>query len=230
VAKEQPESTPGRQIGRPFNADGVVTRRLIVTAAVRQLGAVGYERMTLESVANEAGITRAAIYRYFDSKRELARAAVQAGSPNVEGMDVLYESLAVDAKGLPDQVRALVVACIQNIIGDPWPSLGYFQLGKLADHDEELAKLFRVRSRYIRNKLTEIVRAAADRGELIEGANQHAIVDAMSGLIWAMTLGVAEAPTERVKDQIAMAVELLLQDPPWLARKTRPRARRGDQT
>ena len=91
-----------RLIGRPPASDGVATRRAIINAASRQLASVGYDGMTLDEVATSAGITRAAIYRYFGSKRELARAAVLESYPAIEAEPV------VGAR-MPSRIRSVVV-------------------------------------------------------------------------------------------------------------------------
>jgi AcrR family transcriptional regulator len=59
--------------GRP--RDERVTRAIIETA-LRQLMAEGYARLTMESVASEAGVSRATIYRRFKDKADLVTAAI----------------------------------------------------------------------------------------------------------------------------------------------------------
>jgi AcrR family transcriptional regulator len=66
--------------GRP--RDERVTRA-ITEAALRQLLDEGYARLSMESVASEAGVSRATIYRRFKDKADLVTAAI-AGSARLE--------------------------------------------------------------------------------------------------------------------------------------------------
>ena len=79
----QPSShrpAPARVRGRP--RDERVTRA-ITEAALRQLLDEGYARLSMESVASEAGVSRATIYRRFKDKADLVTAAI-AGSDRLE--------------------------------------------------------------------------------------------------------------------------------------------------
>jgi AcrR family transcriptional regulator len=202
-------------MGRPANADSAATRKAIVAAAESELAAVGYERMNLESVASAAGITRGAIYRYFDSKRELARAAVAESSAT--DWEELVKQFVFDAEGILEQIRVLVRVTVNVTLQDPQPSVGYFEIGQLGEQDEEIAALFRTRSQGIRRIITRLVRDAERRGELNAGADTRAIVDSVSGLVWAVGAGASTAPNDTVRRQILMATDLLLQQPSWLA-------------
>jgi AcrR family transcriptional regulator len=62
-----------RKEGRP--RDPEVDRR-ILTAALGQLVESGYSRMSIESIAAEAGASKPAIYRRWSSKADLATAAL----------------------------------------------------------------------------------------------------------------------------------------------------------
>lgn len=204
-----------RPMGRPANGDSAATRNAIVAAAESELAAVGYERMNLASVATAAGITRGAIYRYFDSKRELARAAVAESS--AINWEELVKQFVFDAEGILEQIRVLVRVTANVTLQDPQPSVGYFEIGQLGERDEEIAALFRVRSQAIRRVITGLVRDAEGRGELKTDADTREIVDSVSGLVWAVGAGASTAPNDTVRRQILMATDLLLQQPSWLA-------------
>lgn len=53
-------------------------RALLLTAAGSLFGEHGYDGVTLEQVAIEAGVTKPVLYRHFDSKRALYLALLQA--------------------------------------------------------------------------------------------------------------------------------------------------------
>jgi AcrR family transcriptional regulator len=202
-------------MGRPANADSAATRRAIVAAAESQLASVGYERMSLEGVAASAGITRGAIYRYFESKRELARAAVAESSAS--NWQQLVNLRVLEADGIVEQVRALISVTVEVTLQDPQPSIGYFEIARLGEEDEEIANLFRARSADIRRVITKVVRDAQSRGEVRPDHDVRSIVDSISGLVWAMGAGASTAPNDTVRRQILMSADLFLRQPKWLS-------------
>ena len=68
-------ATGCRGPGRPRNAEA---SRAITDAALRQLEEVGYAKLSMESVASEAGVARATVYRRYRSKADLITAAIGA--------------------------------------------------------------------------------------------------------------------------------------------------------
>jgi AcrR family transcriptional regulator len=203
-----------RRIGRPPASAGANTRRLIIEAAARQMAAVGYDAMSLEAIAVDAHITRPAIYRYFDSKRELAREVVLEQAPK---LDAYFEEERVGAVSWTEKLQALLRACVRTVLEDPEMVVGYFQLGRLAASDPETARLFYARSARTRHILADLVDEGVHSGEIAADASRSAIVDALSGLILAVAAGVTEASTnEKVRRQILLAADLVLRQPDWL--------------
>jgi AcrR family transcriptional regulator len=64
-----------RPPGRPRDERAT---RAITEAALHQLGALGYARVSMESIASEAGVARATVYRRFKDKADLITAAIAA--------------------------------------------------------------------------------------------------------------------------------------------------------
>ena len=52
------------------------TDELIVDAADRLIGRYGLRKMTMEDVAQEAGVSRRTVYGYFKNKQALAMASI----------------------------------------------------------------------------------------------------------------------------------------------------------
>jgi AcrR family transcriptional regulator len=65
---------PIRSKGRPRQASIDVA---VIDATLRQLAAVGYSRLSIESVAAEAGVGRPAVYRRWRNKAELVTTAIE---------------------------------------------------------------------------------------------------------------------------------------------------------
>jgi AcrR family transcriptional regulator len=68
---------PGRGPGRPRDQRA---SSAITDAALRQLAEVGYAKVSMESVAGEAGVARTTIYRRYRDKADLITAAIAANS------------------------------------------------------------------------------------------------------------------------------------------------------
>ena len=76
-ARRSPSGCLERRAGRPRDARA---SRAITEAALRQLRDVGYSNMSMESVAAEAGVARATIYRRYQDKADLVTSAIAAGA------------------------------------------------------------------------------------------------------------------------------------------------------
>jgi AcrR family transcriptional regulator len=199
-------------MGRPQGADGAATRRAIVDTAQRILATQGYDAMTLGAVAEQVGVSRAALYHYFPSKVELVRAVVRESTDEIDGF---YDELVADDAPLSDRLRALVRACIRSSFTRQDPVLGWFQMGHLAQGDDEIAEMFKARARGVRRKLKAIVADGYDRGELDESTDAAALIEGVSGLIWCMTAGAAEAAGPASRRQLELAADSLFQSPVW---------------
>jgi AcrR family transcriptional regulator len=66
-----------RAPGRPRDERATLA---ITEAALRQLAELGYARMSVESIASEAGVARATVYRRFKDKADLVTAAIAANA------------------------------------------------------------------------------------------------------------------------------------------------------
>jgi len=67
------ETIATRPPGRPRDERAT---QAITEAALRQLAALGYARVSMESIASEAGVARATVYRRFKDKADLITAAI----------------------------------------------------------------------------------------------------------------------------------------------------------
>jgi AcrR family transcriptional regulator len=79
-----------------------VTRGAIVDAAVSRFGAVGYARANIDSIADEARVTKGAVYHHFSDKAELFEAAYVAMEER------LLASVLAGIDGIDDPWRALL--------------------------------------------------------------------------------------------------------------------------
>jgi AcrR family transcriptional regulator len=101
-----------------------VTREAILAAALRSFGRDGYRRTALDRVAQEAGISRAAVYLHFANKEELFRALVT----DLHARALAAATAAADADGeLTERLTAILVAKTGR----------FFELLRASEHAEE---------------------------------------------------------------------------------------------
>ncbi len=88
----------------------------------------GYRRTSMEDVAKEAGISRAAIYQHFRNKENVATAAVEMVME--QGFEVAEEALA-DLETRNDKLKAYLSAYM----------IFYYQLVFAGPHSDELIQV-----------------------------------------------------------------------------------------
>ena len=89
----------------------------IIEAAITIFGQYGYRGSSMELVAQEAGLTRQALYHHYDSKEAVFRAciaAVNEGAYAAEKAAVLAQEIA--GVGLADIITAQIVARFNYLI------------------------------------------------------------------------------------------------------------------
>jgi AcrR family transcriptional regulator len=124
-------STPRAEIG----ARGLRTHLRIIDAGLQAFGEAGYDRTTLDRVAELAGCSRVAIYQYVSGKDELFRV--------LAGQAARQMGAALEALGevTPDEAgRAAVLAYVERL-GDITDRYGAIieAFGAAAEDDETLA-------------------------------------------------------------------------------------------
>ena len=171
----------------------------ILEATVTQLLEVGYERLTMDRVADHARASKATLYRRWTSKQSLVVDALTRSHRTVDLADdpdtgALRSDLLALFRGsgtLPGQdaigVFGMVVTALQT--------------------DPEFAEQFR--ERFLAPKLEilhRIYQRAAERGELNPGTDPSLLGPALPGILLHRALALGEVVTpelvERVIDQI----------------------------
>jgi AcrR family transcriptional regulator len=120
--------------GRP--AGRTETRADILAAARRRFLADGYDRVTMRSVAAEAGVDAALISYHFGSKRGLFGASMQLPANPPE---ILAAALSGPVNTLPERLIRTVLAAWD----DPERGAALRALAEAAIQDPEVARLFR---------------------------------------------------------------------------------------
>ncbi|MFF4924461.1 TetR-like C-terminal domain-containing protein [Kitasatospora sp. NPDC001261] len=189
-----------RTPGGPVLQDSVT--EAIAAAFFEELAAVGYARLSLETVAKRAGAGKAAIYRRWPSKLDMTVALIRA--------------VAVDASEIKDTgtLRGDVLAFLTataDALRHPLPAKIIPDLLAEAVRTPELAQVLLTAVRDPRrSKATDLLERAVDRGELPADLDRELALDLLAGpLYWRLAVvHTATAPDylDRLTDKLLAAI------------------------
>jgi len=171
---------PLTRAGRPRNP---ALDPAILSAAARQLGELGYARMSLESVAAAAGTTVPSLRRRYRNKAELAAAVI--GSLRVE-----------EPPTSAPTPRAHALAILENFHSNLRATPAMAILGSLLAEEErhpELLGLFKAR---IVEPRRALLRQALAAGDLPESADLDALTSMLIGSFYGRYVTIAGIPDD----------------------------------
>jgi AcrR family transcriptional regulator len=166
--------------GRPRNP---ALDQAILAAAARQLGELGYARMSLESVAAGAGTTVPSLRRRYRDKAELAAAVIGA-------------LRAEDPPAGAPTPRAHALAILENFLRNLRSTAALAILGSLLAEEErhpELLRLFKTRLAEPRRAL---LRQALAAGGLPASADLDVLTSMLIGSFYGRYLTTAGIPDD----------------------------------
>jgi AcrR family transcriptional regulator len=182
IANEEPR--PSRGPGRPRDAS---RDEAILTATVALLRRRGYQGLTIEGVASEAGVGRPTIYRRWPSKPALVVAALMDSS-----------RLALPAPDTGSLRQDLIAVQRHQVALMNSPESRRVTAGLLADlaTDEELAERYVTEYLMPRRALVfQVLQRGVDRGELTPETDFAFVYDLLVGplfmraVVWGQPLG-----------------------------------------
>jgi AcrR family transcriptional regulator len=104
---------PGVQDARPMDSRRPWRRQQLLDAAIRVMQRTGYHQMSMQALANEAGVSVGLAYRYFRSKEDVLLDAI------LDILDALRAELppaaASSGAAAPERLRAMFGAYIRVI-------------------------------------------------------------------------------------------------------------------
>lgn len=182
-------------------------RAALIDAAHRVFGEHGFEGATMEAIAAEAGVAKGTIYLYFDSKRAIYDAALDAGMAEV---DRLSDERVTQAANLRDAITGFIAVRTRYFL----EHADFFRMyvaevnrqiiGPRAERRSCQARLER-KTRVLQHAIV----AAVDRGEIRPvdpAATALAVFDVTRGIVMrrlmAMSSGDAGAENELFVDLI----------------------------
>jgi AcrR family transcriptional regulator len=176
--------SPHRGPGRPRDAS---RDQAILTATVALLRRRGYQGLTIEGVASEAGVGRPTIYRRWPSKPALVVAALMDSS-----------LLALPAPDTGSLREDLIAVQRHQVLLMNSPESRRVTAGLLADlaTDEELAERYVTEYLMPRRALVfQVLQRGVDRGELTPEVDFAFVYDLLMGplfmraVVWGQPLG-----------------------------------------
>jgi AcrR family transcriptional regulator len=168
----------------------------IVQAALEVFAEKGFAAARLDDIARQAGVSKGALYLYFETKEDLFRAVVrQAVAPN---LDMVEAMLAQATLPFPDLLRLLFARIVMVIGASRMGAVAKLVIGESRNFPE-LARVWH--DEVVSRALTAIsgaIAAAQARGEVRPGDPRfHAFSimgPVLTGVIWRETFTPIGAP------------------------------------
>lgn len=162
-------SEPSTGAGRPRSEE---IHQAILNATLDLLVEVGFSALTVEGVANRAGVGKATIYRRWSSKLPLV----------VEAFGQLPGFEPVDTGNLEQDIKQMLHRYVSVFNSTPLGTVLPSLVGERT-HNPELASLFEPVMRERRQPLFDALKRAVARGELAPDLNLERAADLIVGPI-----------------------------------------------
>lgn len=170
----------------------------IIDATLTLVAERGYDGLTIEGVAERAGVNKTTIYRWWPSKAALLGAAL------VEGQ--LLGFRLPDTGSLRGDLEAITRTVLHLLTRPPTAQIAVAALGA-ASRNPDLAAHARgfFADRLVRER--PIFERAVARGELLPGTDPMLLMDLLGGAIWLRVV-LRQVPVE--DDFVARVVDVVI--------------------
>lgn len=170
------------------NPRGAARRQQILEAAERLFGRSGYWAGTMEDVAKQVGITQPALYRYFDSKRELFLQALTLRQKAV--FRAYKEALEADVSSI-EKVRLTGEATVDLVRKYPDMARMRIHAASLAAIDDEMGPVVLATMRSMMALHSGLLQAAKNDGEISSAIDPELTAALVTGQAFMMYLGLS---------------------------------------
>lgn len=154
------------------------TRQKILEAAEKRFSQDGYERASMDSIAEAAGLSKGALYYCFESKAELYLAVLQNG---LSWMQRQIDAI-IDANGsAPQMLRSIIVAYVNVILDNPGVS-SLALSGDAMRLDEALAEPVRAELGKVVGRLASLISQGVQYG-MLRSCDVRAVAFAVLGML-----------------------------------------------
>jgi AcrR family transcriptional regulator len=186
--------------GRTTPRDGSGTRAQILSVALRLFAEQGYDRTSLREIADEVGVTKAALYYHFRTKDDIVRAVLQDFADQV---DEIAAWMRAQAPG-PERDAGFVDRMFDLIEGDGSAAMHLSRTNPTVLAREEFHTL---QAEPISALLGELTGPTASADAAMRSVLAYVTIGLGSGV--GETVPVAGTPDERHAAARAIALELL---------------------
>ncbi len=152
------------------------TRRLVLNATLKELSAVGYGALTIDSIAARAGVARSTIYRNWPDKMTLIRDALEILNVQPHALPEQEQATAID------KVEALLVH-LTSVMANSIFSDCISALVGAAELHPEVARFLHGYSSKRRQTLIKAIEEGISRGEFPDDLDPELAALALSGPI-----------------------------------------------
>ncbi|ROO87948.1 TetR family transcriptional regulator [Actinocorallia herbida] len=176
--------------GRPRDPD--LTPR-VLAAALDVYARTGWAAFTLDAVARQARVGKAALYRRWPTKDHLLFDAIEAHTQPL---------VATDTGSLHGDTRALASALLEHFL---YPA-GWVTLRIEVDASTEPATFARFHEKIVamhRDGAERMVQRAIDRGELPSGIHTRSFTEALYGAVLMHALSMTQDQREQARHEVA---------------------------
>jgi AcrR family transcriptional regulator len=190
-------------VGRPRSE---ASRRLVLSTTIKLLQKQTVQAISVEGIAREAGVSKATIYRWWNSKasividafieNHLLKTPMPRDLPPREAIARHFESLVTQFAGWSGSIVGQIIA--------------------EAQFDQQIAREFRERFHYGRRAIVrEVLDDWRRSGEINTNTNVEVLMDVLYGPVY-MRLLVGHAPLDHnfVRDHLTFVYTLLGVTPP----------------
>ncbi|MBV6458368.1 MAG: hypothetical protein HONBIEJF_01495 [Fimbriimonadaceae bacterium] len=185
------------------------TSEAILDATDRLMARYGFRKMTMEDVAQEAGVSKRTIYTYFDSKKDLGLSSIGRVVANVH--DELRE-IATSSGSVADRLRQILVRRVMGRIEqvqDYSHSLDELFAVVRADYMARRAQYFAVETALITDLLKEGCAAREIRAGELDRTAESMVLATNAFLPYSLSVRELGTPTS-IQARLTALVDLLL--------------------
>ncbi|MCL5292104.1 MAG: TetR/AcrR family transcriptional regulator [Actinobacteria bacterium] len=183
-------------------------RQRILEAALHDFSLKGYHRATLDEIAAEAGVSKGAVYWYFENKRALFLAVVQEEASRLT--KYLEGVVAQEGQSVVTRLEAFIVANLTYYTDHPefCNLVKIFTLPGGPGLDQDVEAMASDEYRRLREMVEALLRKGVRRGELEPGRAKVAapmLVALLDGLMFQWILDPEAVPLQKIATDVARA-------------------------
>lgn len=184
----------------------------IVAAALEVFAEKGFAAARLDEIARRAGVSKGAVYLYFETKEDIFRAVVgQALAPNIAAI----RAMALAHPGpLPVLLRAVLARVAE--VADTSPVGGVLKMVVAeAGNFPEIARVwYEALVSQAMGAMTDVIAAAQARGEVRPGDPRvyglQLIAPMLAAVLWRETFAPIGAPPFDIRNVMAQHADTLM--------------------